>query len=475
MVMRARSGTLRYIEAEHAFEKLERFSLDRLPALTGPGQRRRRPCAAFATTPSATRACRARWTSPRTSGVVERVEVARRGARGPARRSSAAARPPPRAPASTASARRRSRAPPITCSANSSTCSSSITENGRTHGDTISSRRRAPRTPRRARAPARASPTACRRARTSQVSSRIASPGNAARPRSNAARAASSSRPTVAVEPDREPERRRVAARRLARRADVGDLRRVALGRHAPHHVPPRAVRAAASRSRRGPPLPPSHSGTSGRRAPRSDLHGPSPGACANRSTHRAERRRRTARGTPPRAIRRRARASSRSPESARIASRLARERPGMAERRAEHEGPQPHPLGHRRERPRASSSPRASRSAPGRPRTGRTSRRGGRTPTPSRTPGPRRAAPTPPTASNVGSVVPRAARTRSGAAPARTACGQDTGGPTASGVGIVRRRTARVPAARPCRGASRTSTFSTRRCAGPRRRSAPA
>jgi fructose-1,6-bisphosphatase/sedoheptulose 1,7-bisphosphatase-like protein len=26
MVMRARSGTIRYIQAEHAFEKLERFS-----------------------------------------------------------------------------------------------------------------------------------------------------------------------------------------------------------------------------------------------------------------------------------------------------------------------------------------------------------------------------------------------------------------------------------------------------------------
>ena len=181
----------------------------------------------------------------------------RRGAPGPGSRSSAAARRRPRGP----------RAPPPrdvirsrSASANRSTCSGSAIVNGSAHGDTMSSV-----TPSAANASARSrtcsiDPLSVSARQESHVSSRIASPGNAARARSKAARASSSVRPTVPYRPTDRPNvaGSRPASSQAARTPSSAAAYASGAIRHTVFHPAP--DRAAARRSR-GPPLPPTQIG----------------------------------------------------------------------------------------------------------------------------------------------------------------------------------------------------------------------
>jgi len=185
MVMRSRSGTIRYVKSDHRFEKLER-----LPALGGErvhagGRLGEPPVRDRLPEGGEDRATHVRR--------FERVQIA--GAQRPILDH----RPVQRLagvdehPQHRLTRRHRS----SSASANRSTCSGSAIVNGSVHGETMHSV-----TPRAANASARSricstEPLSVSARQESQVSSRIASPGNAARARSNVARASSSLAPAI--------------------------------------------------------------------------------------------------------------------------------------------------------------------------------------------------------------------------------------------------------------------------------------
>ena len=190
------------------------------------------PVSVLTTRPSATRARSARRTAPRTSGSTNGSRYPARSARSWITVQCIGSSASP-STARTASRGRAHRHAGITSSANTSTISGSITANGSAHGERISSS-----TPSASKARTRSTtcsgdPLSVSARHVSQVSSRIARPGNDARARSKRARASSSVSPTIPYSPTvlrnvagSRPSRPHAAATSATRRAcSSGDVR----------------------------------------------------------------------------------------------------------------------------------------------------------------------------------------------------------------------------------------------------------